>query len=265
MSHKRIKAFTLIELLVVIAIIALLVSILLPSLKKAKDLAETVMCKTNLRNLHSAAMLYAQKYDGALPTFPRMHYSHVNPMSNGRLAYFAILAQEKLLGFTDKPKWSQAQGMLCPKFVDTANMKPWHFDPDTGEAGSKWWSSFLGKSMAMVGPKGYPRKGSYGQESWRAFRKVIGRGIVHRPGDFLMIADRNGGTPYAKGPMAIAPIAGPRPGVNYWNWVWHNRGWSDEPYPHGDEMNMAFFDGHVVSADCPTARDRDWVADEIAY
>lgn len=59
-------AFTLIELLVVIAIIALLVSILLPSLEKAKSLAKQVVCKTQLRNILTGVNIYTQDYDGAL-------------------------------------------------------------------------------------------------------------------------------------------------------------------------------------------------------
>ena len=49
MIIKRKRAFTLIELLVVIAIIALLLAILMPGLRRAKELAREVVCKSHLQ------------------------------------------------------------------------------------------------------------------------------------------------------------------------------------------------------------------------
>ena len=59
--------FTLIELLVVVSIIALLVSILLPSLNQAKELAKRTICASNLRNLGLGFAMYANDYKGRTP------------------------------------------------------------------------------------------------------------------------------------------------------------------------------------------------------
>jgi prepilin-type N-terminal cleavage/methylation domain-containing protein len=60
------KGFTLIELLVVIAIIALLLSILMPSLQMAKKKAATVVCLVNTKNLSLAWYMYAQDNDNKI-------------------------------------------------------------------------------------------------------------------------------------------------------------------------------------------------------
>jgi len=58
------SAFTLIELLVVIAIIALLLAILIPSLKKAQEQVRTVVCRTHLKGIGTAILLYLDAYEG---------------------------------------------------------------------------------------------------------------------------------------------------------------------------------------------------------
>jgi prepilin-type N-terminal cleavage/methylation domain-containing protein/prepilin-type processing-associated H-X9-DG protein len=53
------KGFTLVELLVVISIIAILLAVLVPSLKKARELAKSTVCRTRLHSLGLALLLYA--------------------------------------------------------------------------------------------------------------------------------------------------------------------------------------------------------------
>ncbi len=65
--RRRRCGFTLVELLVVIAIIALLISLLMPSIGAARGRAQAVGCMNNLRQLYVVSLLYAGDRNGALP------------------------------------------------------------------------------------------------------------------------------------------------------------------------------------------------------
>jgi prepilin-type N-terminal cleavage/methylation domain-containing protein/prepilin-type processing-associated H-X9-DG protein len=79
LKHARRSGFTLIELLVVVAIIALLISILLPSLAAAREQAKRAACAANLKGIAFACLTYAEDSKGVLPSYDQK-------TSNGQVA-----------------------------------------------------------------------------------------------------------------------------------------------------------------------------------
>jgi prepilin-type N-terminal cleavage/methylation domain-containing protein len=81
----KLKAFTLIELLVVIAIIALLISILLPSLSRARELSKRTVCSANMRGIGQSMYIYAQDEPSIFPMIAQ-------PVETGNSANNYVLA-----------------------------------------------------------------------------------------------------------------------------------------------------------------------------
>ncbi len=64
---RKLRGFTLIELLVVISIIAVLLAILIPSLSKVREKVKDTACRSNLKNVGLALIMYLDAYDRKLP------------------------------------------------------------------------------------------------------------------------------------------------------------------------------------------------------
>jgi len=98
------KKFTLIELLVVIAVIAILASLLLPSLNRARDKAKTIACLSQQKQLGLAFFSYANENNDMMPP--------------SRYSYWF----EKLMPIADNKEWANSTGVskvfVCPASIN---------------------------------------------------------------------------------------------------------------------------------------------------
>jgi len=99
-NRRKVWGFTLIELLVVVAIIALLISILLPSLSKARAQARTTLCMSRISQLLKAALLYSSDNDEMVPF--------------GAVAFENLGEHETFEGWDTWDFWAEQENWLLP-------------------------------------------------------------------------------------------------------------------------------------------------------
>jgi len=115
------KGFTLIELLVVMVIIALLVGLLLPALARAKEEARKTQCRSNMRQMGLAMMMYAGDNGGYGPEIAAQVYQDVSAGNNQlfRSGVMPTPGEDTEMGV-----WN-TQNVLSTQQVTVANAQYW--------------------------------------------------------------------------------------------------------------------------------------------
>ncbi len=220
------RGFTLIELLVVIAIIALLLSILLPALKKVKKQAQAVICSSNLHQWGLIWKLYVDENDGYFTSGAGVGWKR------GQW----IVALRKY--------WADRQSLLtCPSATK----------PIEGEQHGGPFNTYLSSNPSDPGPDGYIERASYGMNNWvfnppsgvsdiqgRDSRLHWRRMDVSNGSQIPLFLDsmwRGGGPYYEGGDTTIAPA--------YSNGQWHGSGHEMKHFcidRHNKSINGLFLD-----------------------
>jgi len=120
MKHNR--GFTLIELLVVIAIIALLLAIVLPSLRMAKEQSRRMICASNLKSIGTGLVLYAEAYDNKAIPNCWMDGTEIYSMDNTWQPWFSYIVGVDHPDWHDWAKPVQLGKLYSESFVDVPDV-----------------------------------------------------------------------------------------------------------------------------------------------
>ncbi len=111
------KGFTLIELLVVISIIAVLMSIMMPALGRAREGAKMVLCGNNCRQIGYQLTIYGNENKGRFPLYSDAYLNNGQTWSNGTYRYWPYFIDQSFDRFSTKNFPSY---FICPSVKDKA-------------------------------------------------------------------------------------------------------------------------------------------------
>lgn len=223
------KAFTLIELLVVIAIIAILAGMLLPALNKARAMAQNAKCQSNMKQISTAFLMYADDNQGWATMFygqGKDKYTYtiiVHFLENQYLGNF------KLTGFDSQ---TSAVSSLPQIFICPARRKDVQIDMRIDYATNAHLAGFI---LGDDNPwKRYATDGKRHTNNNNDLMETVLFRIdsFESPSDVVYGADGQRGFPWFANT----------------NWKKYINGVEMPPH-NGKRSNAWFVDGHVVSMD----------------
>lgn len=222
------SGFTLIELLVVIAILSLLVSILMPSLRQALELAQDAACKANLRNYGLGMQMYVQDQDGVIPYCkngnlyvldPKAGYDFDRPMTH--LAPYV---------HPDVGPRGSANPLYCPAEFKSHDFYNWakNLSPTAAdwELMRKATSNY-GSNWAMAPYEDPEPRGSGVEIDWA---EEPAANIVYL-GDCKLVK--------------VSPVWDCN-GIGYFKWWYLDTANDERAFRHHGLDNYVFLDGHVA-------------------
>jgi prepilin-type N-terminal cleavage/methylation domain-containing protein/prepilin-type processing-associated H-X9-DG protein len=224
---KKKKGFTLIELLVVIAVVALLMSVILPSLKKAKELARSIACRANLHSLAICWTLYSEENNREICS----SYTY-DTINNWGLKYDWVWAPYRLDGTGSADEFAATKAERCEGirrgalFPYGQDYKVYHCPSDKFRKDSNKYRTY--SIPDCIG-------GISGIYAWPVANKMT---QLKNLGSKYIFVEEDDDRGYNMNSWILSPISGKGINPAVWNdpylTVWHNR-----------TSNLAFADGHV--------------------
>jgi len=207
MEKMRSRAFTLIELLVVIAIIAILMAVLMPSLRMAKDHAKRVHCVANTKTLALGWYMYQDEFGGRLVPA----HTQDNPIQ--------WVGAEPANGTWDQKKASIRRGLIFPYVGNSVDI--FHCPADTRRPTSSRPAAF--RTFSIVG-------GCNG-ESWSDYNMAKIYSEIKEPARKYVLVEEADTRGYNMGSWQMQP---------------RDRTWTDPVAMwHNKRTTLGFADGHA--------------------
>ncbi|MEM8872667.1 MAG: prepilin-type N-terminal cleavage/methylation domain-containing protein [Planctomycetota bacterium] len=286
MTKAACRGFTLVELLVVIGIIALLISILLPSLQRARESANSVKCLSNQRSFTQALLIFvADRKDGEFIDSEIRRGAF--PTGNGQGSVPKILSDLGYLNLQEDPEI-----IFCPSAADPGIQIATQPNLLHGTAQTHWIRDFTadGRGFDPANPLDNPTfsEGSYAMNGWLIYTKQTPGSGTFTSGDVIRDLRVQGGPRdsiidemfYGKIARVRDSVNTPVIGDGVWSEAFAYEGEGGEytlkspddinPWPfasseaitgensqinrfhiarHGNGINMAFADGHAEKID----------------